>query len=151
MLGYDHIAPNYPTKRSRILNPKREVEIEHSSPSPPKSSSSHTSSPSSNEVKIKPNEGGLLVVRCMLGQVQKDLESQRENTFHSRCLINNKLCSLIIDSGSCVNVASTRVVDKLGLKTFLMPSLERTLLLAPHKEACRQALQELHSMHESQI
>jgi len=54
----------------------------------------------------------------MLGQVPKDLESQRENIFHSRCLINNQLCSLIIDSGSCVNVASIRVVDKLGLKTI---------------------------------
>ena len=58
------------------------------------------------------------MVRCMLGQVPKELESQRENIFHSRCLINNKICSLIIDSGSCVNVASTRVVDKLGLKTI---------------------------------
>jgi len=50
--------------------------------------------------------------------VPKDLESQRENIFHSRCLINNKFCFLIIDSGSCVNVARTRVVDKLGLKTI---------------------------------
>jgi len=37
--------------------------------------------------------------------------------FHSRCHINDKLCPLLIDNGSCVNVASTRVVDKLGLKT----------------------------------
>jgi len=37
---------------------------------------------------------------------------------HSSLPINNKTCSLIIDSGSCVNVASTRVVDKLGLKTI---------------------------------
>jgi len=54
----------------------------------------------------------------MLGQVPKEFENQRENIFHSRCQINNKTCSLIIDSGSCVNVASTRVVDKLGLKTI---------------------------------
>ena len=44
--------------------------------------------------------------------------NKRENIFHSRCQINNKTCSLIIDSGSCVNVASTRVTDKLGLKTI---------------------------------
>ena len=54
----------------------------------------------------------------MLGQVPKEFENQRENIFHSRCQINNKTCSLIIYSGSCVNVASTRVVDKLGLKTI---------------------------------
>jgi len=28
------------------------------------------------------------------------------------------VCPLIIENGSCVNVASTRVVDKFGLKTI---------------------------------
>ena len=55
----------------------------------------------------------------MLGQVLKPFdESQRENIFHTRCLINDKLCSLIVDGGSCANVESTRVVDKLGLPTI---------------------------------
>jgi len=55
----------------------------------------------------------------MLGQVLKPFdESQRENIFHTSCLINYKLCSLIVDEGSCANVASTRVVDKLGLPTI---------------------------------
>jgi len=56
-------------------------------------------------------------VRRMLGQVPKEFESQN-NIFHTTCLINKKTCSLIIDGGSCVNVASTRVVDKLGLDTI---------------------------------
>jgi len=34
------------------------------------------------------------------------------------CHINDKLCLIIIDNGSCVNVTSTRVLDKLGLKTI---------------------------------
>ena len=55
----------------------------------------------------------------MLGQVPKPFdECQRENIFHTRCLINDKLCSLIVDVGSCTNVASTRVVEKLGLPTI---------------------------------
>ena len=33
-------------------------------------------------------------------------------------IINDKLCSLIIDGGSCTNVTSTRVVEKLGLQTI---------------------------------
>ena len=57
-------------------------------------------------------------MRRMLGQVPKEFESQREIFFHTRCLINKKTCSLIIDGGSCVNVASTKVVDKLGLDTI---------------------------------
>ena len=84
-------------------------------PPPEKNSSSQSSS----EDEIKPTEGGLLVVRRMLGQVPKEFENQRENIFHSRCQIYNKTCSLIIDCGSCVNVTSTRVVDKLGLKTII--------------------------------
>jgi len=55
----------------------------------------------------------------MLGQVLKPFdESQRENIFHTRRLISDKLCSLIVDEGSFANVASTRVVDKIGLPTF---------------------------------
>jgi len=55
----------------------------------------------------------------MLGTIPKPLDDiQRENIFHTRCLINNKLCSMIIDGGGCANVASTRVVEKLGLPTI---------------------------------
>ena len=75
-------------------------------------------SPSEQESE-SPHEGDLLVVRRLLGQVLKPFdESQRENIFHTRCLINDRLCSLIVDGGSCANVASTRVVDKLGLSTI---------------------------------
>jgi len=59
------------------------------------------------------------MIRHQLRQVSKELDpSQRQNLFHSRCHINDKLCPILIDNGSCVNVASTRVVDKLGLKTI---------------------------------
>jgi len=81
-------------------------------------SPTYSRSPSDDESEI-PSERDLLVVRCMLGQVLKPFdESQRANIFHTRCLINDKLCSLIVDGGSCANVISTRVVDKLGLPTF---------------------------------
>ena len=32
------------------------------------------------------------------------------------------MCSLIIDGRSCTNVASKRLVEKLGLVTFMHPS-----------------------------
>jgi len=74
--------------------------------------------PSEDECEI-PCEGDLLMVRRMLGIIQKPLdETQRENIFHTHCLINNKLCSMIINGGSCANVASTRVVEMLGLPTI---------------------------------
>ena len=47
-----------------------------------------------------------------------DAEQQRENIFHTRCHVNNKVCSMIIDEGSCTNVASTTLVEKLNLLTL---------------------------------
>jgi hypothetical protein len=62
----------------------------------------------------------VLVIRRSLSIQTKedDVEQQRENIFHTRCLINDKVCSMIIDSGSCTNVASVTLVRKLGLNTI---------------------------------
>lgn len=46
-----------------------------------------------------------------------DDPSQRENFFYSKCLIKENICSLIIDSESFVNVASTTLVEFLKLLT----------------------------------
>ena len=60
-----------------------------------------------------------MLVWCTLVQVSKELEqAQRENVFYTRCLITNKVCSLIIDGRSSANVASTKMVEKLGLETI---------------------------------
>ena len=37
-------------------------------------------------------------------------------------MVKGKVCSLIIDGGSCTNVASKRLVEKLGLVTSMHPS-----------------------------
>nr|KYP62077.1 hypothetical protein KK1_016599 [Cajanus cajan] len=58
------------------------------------------------------------MVRRLLGSQMQPLEqNQRENIFHTKCSINGKLCSLIVDGGSCTNLASSRLVSKLNLKT----------------------------------
>ncbi|KAL2460758.1 reverse transcriptase [Abeliophyllum distichum] len=41
--------------------------------------------------------------------------SKKENIFHTRCYVDNKVCSMIIDGKCCTNVASTTLVEKLGL------------------------------------
>ncbi|KAF8053493.1 hypothetical protein N665_1411s0024 [Sinapis alba] len=46
---------------------------------------------------------------------------QRENIFHTKCTIDSKVCSLTINGGSCTNVASKYLVDKLGLKKTKHP------------------------------
>jgi len=114
-LGFGHIASNCPSKRNMMVK-EGVVTSDHSSQR--SRSPNHSRSPSEEDSE-SPCEGDLLVVRRKLGQVLKPFdECQRENIFHTRCLINDKLCSLIMDGGNFANVASTRVVDKLGLPTI---------------------------------
>ena len=82
------------------------------------SKSSHSSSSEGKDDGFLPSEeGDLLMVRRLMESLCKNRDdTQRENIFHSRCLVNRKVCSLIIDSGSCKNVASTRLVEKQGPK-----------------------------------
>src|SRR5262249_1820536 len=64
-----------------------------------------------------------LVARCALSAQMKidESEQQRENIFHTRCQVKDKVCSMIIDRGSCTNVASTILVEKLGLPLLKHP------------------------------
>ena len=43
---------------------------------------------------------------------------QQENIFHTRCYVQEKVYSMIINGGSFTNVASTIMVEKLGLSTL---------------------------------
>ena len=62
------------------------------------------------------------MVRRMRGnQVKEEDTTQRENLFQTRCLVQGKVCALIIDGGSCSNFASTRLVTKLHLETKSHP------------------------------
>ncbi|RDX81042.1 hypothetical protein CR513_38338, partial [Mucuna pruriens] len=65
-----------------------------------------------------PHDGDLLVVkRVLIMQVKDKDEVQRENIFHTKCLIQRKVFSMIIDGGICTNVTSTTLVKKLNLHT----------------------------------
>ena len=64
----------------------------------------------------------LVVQRILSLQNKHDVHrEQRENLFHTHCLISNKLCNMIVDGGSCTNVASTLLVEKLKLPTTKHP------------------------------
>ncbi|XP_024016232.1 uncharacterized protein LOC112089714 [Eutrema salsugineum] len=69
-----------------------------------------------------PDTGELLVTRRVLSVlVHPEETAQRENIFHTRCTVKNKVCNLIIDGGSCTNVASKYMVDRLGLERTKHP------------------------------
>jgi hypothetical protein len=69
---------------------------------------------------VYPVTGESLVARRALNTHSKvdDVEQQREDIFHTRCHVNNKVCSMIIDGGSCTNAASTILVEKLNSPTL---------------------------------
>jgi hypothetical protein len=69
-----------------------------------------------NELALPVEES--LVIRSLQVQVKEDETNQQmENTFHTRCYVQSKVCGLIIDSRSCVNVCCTTFVSKINLCT----------------------------------
>ncbi|XP_057443907.1 uncharacterized protein LOC130736073 [Lotus japonicus] len=117
--GIGHIASECPNKRSMILLDNGDIESV---------SSSDDEMPlleDCSDVEVaEPVHGNLLVTRRALSIQPKEDEDaeQRDKIFHTRCLINEKVCSMVIDSGSCTNVASTLMVEKLNLPTKKHPN-----------------------------
>lgn len=67
-------------------------------------------------------KGESLVARHALNmQVKEEDLEQKKNIFHTQCLIGEKMGIMIIDGGSCANVASTTLVEKLRLKCEKYP------------------------------
>ncbi|GAV84648.1 Asp_protease_2 domain-containing protein, partial [Cephalotus follicularis] len=73
------------------------------------------------ELIAEPINGELVVIRGSLHTKMESMDDQREHIFQSRCSIGDRICSMIIDSGSCANVSSTTLVTKLGLPTTSHP------------------------------
>ena len=50
-----------------------------------------------------------------VAQKREKHAEQRQNLFKTRCMVKGRSCSLIIDGGSCTNIASTKMVETLKL------------------------------------
>ncbi|GKV11657.1 hypothetical protein SLEP1_g22897 [Rubroshorea leprosula] len=110
-LGRGHIALQCPNKHTMILREDGEIEIEVES-----DDESMPPLEDANDGVEYAVDGELLVTRLALNvQAKEDDEVQRDNIFHTRCHVKNKVCSVIIDGGSCTNVASIVLVEKLNL------------------------------------
>ena len=103
--GLGHIASECPNKRVMILNDYGEYESQ--------SEGDGEGSDDDMPALEDPDEGygavigeALVTRRIMSAQVKVEETNQRENLFHTRCFVNQRVCNLIIDGGSCTNVAS---------------------------------------------
>ena len=109
--GRGHMMHECPSRRNILLRENGEYESEKS-----EGEEEEGECVSEEDDLELPNDGIIGVVRRImtinLGSVD---EGQRENLFHTRCGIKGKTYSMIIDGGSCANVVSSYLVDKLGI------------------------------------
>ncbi|KAL4376552.1 hypothetical protein GQ457_02G026320 [Hibiscus cannabinus] len=118
-LGRGHVASQCPNRRTMLLRDNGEIESDHEDDV-------------QDPIQVEDDEdddelqtfstGDALIVKRSLTTQPVQNEQQRENIFHTRCLVNDKVCVVIIDSGSCTNVASSVMVEKLGMRTTKHPN-----------------------------
>jgi len=82
------------------------------------------------EVVEEANEVEMLVLRRVLTNQKRAKDKQKKNIFHSRCMVQGKVCLVVINGGSCANVVSLRMIEKLGLQTITRPVMPRPLSVA---------------------
>ncbi|KAL4363612.1 hypothetical protein GQ457_04G017480 [Hibiscus cannabinus] len=113
-LGRGHIASQCPNRNAMFIRENGEIESDHEE-------EEETEVPIDEEEMEFAVDGEALVVKRSLSTQVMEREQQRENIFHTRCHVNGKVCFVIIDGGSCTNVASNLMIEKLGLPTTKNP------------------------------
>ncbi|KAF7832500.1 hypothetical protein G2W53_014833 [Senna tora] len=116
-LGSGHIASQCPNKRTMIVMENGEIETEGEG-----NNDSMPSLEEHSEVEHAVTGQSLVVLRALHTHIRDGSDDlQRENIFYTHCHVKDRVCGLIIDGGSCVNVASKLILDKLGLRTLKHP------------------------------
>ncbi|KAF7839296.1 putative gag-pol polyprotein [Senna tora] len=112
-----HIASQCPNKRTMIMMENGEIETEGEG-----DNDFMPSLEEDSEVEHAVTGQSLVVLRALHTQIREGSDDlQRENIFYTRCHVKDRVCGLIINGGSCVNVASKLMVDMLGLRTLKHP------------------------------
>jgi hypothetical protein len=78
------------------------------------------------EVHVAPGDAdryeSLVAQRVLSTQVAQPENNQRHTLFHTKGVVQERSIRIIIDSGSCNNLASTALVEKLSLPTHKHPT-----------------------------
>ncbi|XP_021776091.1 uncharacterized protein LOC110739920 [Chenopodium quinoa] len=128
--GYGHFANECPNSRAMMIREMDDDDYEDE-----KRDFGDPIYDEEDEILVEADEGQILVVRRALHSISTPLaEEQRENIFQTRCTIKDRVCNLIIDSGSCTNVASTTLVSKINLETTDHPTPYKLQWLNNHNE-----------------
>ncbi|XP_074292223.1 uncharacterized protein LOC141619091 [Silene latifolia] len=124
--GYVHFRKECPSKRALTAMEVEEWEREGSvecEEEPVNEETTLDEEPNQEQVLAHPDTDHSLVLWRVMHSQQAPLEEdQRSLIFRSRCIIQGRVCNLIIDGGSCTNVASVTMVNKLNLSTQEHPN-----------------------------
>ena len=121
-----HISSQCPNKRVMITLENGEIQSEEEDnvDMPPLEECTD------EDEEILADQGqALVVLRALHAHIHEDGdEVQRENIFYTKCTVQERVCGMIIDSGSFY------MVDKLALKTYKHPRSYRLLWLNESNE-----------------
>nr|XP_033511296.1 uncharacterized protein LOC117276070 [Nicotiana tomentosiformis] len=113
--GRGHKAYECPSRRNILIKEDGGYESEKGEPSE-EQEENFVENEEGEEMEYIDSGVNFLVRRPMHINLGHSNEEQRENIFHTRCEIKDKICSMIIDNGSCANVVSAYLVEKLGFE-----------------------------------
>ena len=122
--GFGHMIRDCPNKRTLLIRDNGEYSSASDS-----EETSHamiaTNHAENEEVHVDPIDAdryeSLVVQRVLSTQVAQAEKNQRHTLFHTKGVVHERSIRIIIDSGSCNNLASTALVEKLSLPTRTHP------------------------------
>ncbi|OMO51981.1 reverse transcriptase [Corchorus capsularis] len=121
--GYGHFARDCVNKKVMLTNDNGEIVSEDeyialgSSGDGDDEGDAHDDSDDGDGFALR----SLVARRTLSAYVKDDVNNQRENLFHTRMYANGKPSSVIIDGGSCTNIASVYLVKEMQLPTTKHP------------------------------
>jgi hypothetical protein len=118
--GHGHVARDCPSKRTLLIHDNGEYssasgskELEHTLLA--------TDNAAKKDIHVNPGEAdrykSLVVQHVLSTQVDPTEKNQRHTLFHTKGIVQERSIRIIIDSGSCNNLVSTMLVEKLSLPT----------------------------------
>jgi hypothetical protein len=129
--GYGHMMRDCPSKRALLIKDNGEytsasdIEEEYTMLATDPVGNHHDNEEEEEEEQYGAESSdkylSLIVQRVLSVQMEQAEQSQRHNLFQTKFIINNRSCRVIIDGGSCNNLASMDMVEKLGLTTKQHP------------------------------
>ena len=121
--GHGHISSECRNKRVLFVNEQGEWESESEHEDNGALGDHEDEEGEKSGCDIQADMGDCFVSRRVLSvNAAREEKGQRHNIFHTRGTIKDKVCRIIVDNGSCNNIASSDLVEKLGLKQRRHPS-----------------------------